>query len=287
MARLTRAALGNLLTEAGVERGSILHVQSDVLAIGLVDAPMTQDGLGGFYLGALRDALGPDGTLSVATAFEDYGRYGTPFVVEDSPSRLGLLSEHVRLQPGAVRSAHPIGSVTALGPLAGELCGGAHHDAYGWDSPWGELHRRNARIMTLGLGKDTGGLSFVHHVERLFGVPYQYTKLYDHPVVRGGKHLEGPFTMSVRYLDFGIADTAVRLKRKMVEEGAARHLAVGGAALWTAMAKDIVAATVEALRDDRWFLLEEPPSFRRGEIPWDGVTGDRVHAADAASTGAS
>jgi aminoglycoside 3-N-acetyltransferase len=261
------------LHELGIRRGDIVHVQSDLRRIGPVDAPATRGGMLEFYLRGLLDAVGPEGTLTTCTAFEDYGRYGTPYVREESPSRLGVLSEYIRTRPGAVRSVHPIMSLAAIGPVAEEICGGSHFEGFGYASPWGELHRRNAHILTLGMDAKGGGTTFFHYVEKLYGVPYQYTKIYTHPVYSGGERLDGPFTLSVRYLDFGVENTPVRVKTRMLDRGEAVEAQTGYARSWCARAQAVVERMMQMFDEDRWMMLERPPRFRPGEMPMDGVTG--------------
>lgn len=278
MRKLPFDELVGALREAGVREGDVVHVQSDLLRVGPVEAGRGREEILSFYLRAFREALGPGGTLTVLTAFEDYGRYQTPFVREESPSRTDTFSEYVRTRPGAVRSAHPIMSLTGIGARAEEICGGAHYEGLGYDSPWGRLHRANALIMTLGLGPDLGGTTFFHYVESLYGVPYKYTKIYRTPVYANGAEVPGPFTLSVRYLDFGIVNTPVRLKWRLLDVGKARNVRTGNAETWCARANDIVDEFVDRLRGDRYYLLEKPPNFRPGDVPMDGPTGDlRVH----------
>lgn len=260
----------------GIGEGDIVHVQSDLRRIGLVDAPLTRDGLCGFYLDALKQVVGPEGTISVCTAFEDYGRYGTPFDRQTSPSRTDTLSEYVRTQEGAIRSIHPIVSVTALGARAMEISGGPHFEGFGYQSAWGRLHRANAKILSLGLGPNLGGTTFFHYVDRLYGVPYTYTKIYRHPVRDGHVTIEGVFTMAVRYLDFDIVNTPVRIKNALVAEGSARVVKTGRAESWCCPAQLAAATMMKMLDHDRWVFVERPPSFREGEIPWDGLTGPMV-----------
>jgi aminoglycoside N3'-acetyltransferase len=280
MRRFTRTEFAAALEALGVRRGDMVHVQSDLMRIGPVDGPATREGMLEFYLQGLLDAIGPQGTLTTCTAFEDYGRYGTPFVREESPSRLGALSEYVRTRPGAVRSVHPIMSLAAIGPLAEAICGGSHYEGFGWASPWGELHRRDAHILTLGMDANGGGTTFFHYVERLYGVPYQYTKIYTHPVYAGGKRLDGPFTLAVRYLDFGIENTPVRVKSRMLELGEAFEAQTGYVRSWCARTHAVVARMTQMLDADRWMMLERVPTFRLGEMPMDGLTGELRTSVD-------
>jgi aminoglycoside 3-N-acetyltransferase len=280
MRPLALEELVTALRGLGLAAGDVVHVQSDLRRIGPVDAPITIEGVCGFYLDGFREVLGPAGTLTTCTAFEDYGRYGTPFVREESPSRLGMLSEYIRTRPGAIRSIHPIMSVAGLGPRAEEICGGPHFDGFGWESPWGRLHRANAKILTLGMGSAGGGTTFFHYVERLYGVPYQYTKIFTAPVYANGREIEGPFTLSVRYLDYSIVNTPVRVKTRMVERGEAIEVRTGRTSSWCAAAEVIVDRMSAMFSDDRWVMLEAPPRFRPGEIPMDGTTGPLVEVYD-------
>ena len=282
MKALGYEALVRSLELAGLQKGDVCHVQSDLRRIGPVDCDMSASSVGDFYLSALLEVLGEEGTLTTCTAFEDYGRYGVPFIREESPSRLGLLSEHIRTRADAVRSMHPIVSVTGLGRRAEEICGGSHFDGFGYASPWGRLHRSNAKILTLGMGSTGGGTTFFHFVEKLYGVPYQYTKIYDAPVFSNGEEVPGPFTLSVRYLDFSIVNTPVRVKTALVERDLAREVATGRARTWCAAAEPIVSQMMQMFDENRWVMLEEPPRFRAGEIPRDGTTGPMVVVSDKA-----
>jgi aminoglycoside 3-N-acetyltransferase len=127
------------LRTLGLGLGSTVLVQSSLRRLGeLADGPDT-------LLTALRAAVGEDGTVVVYTASpenSDTSRLALaltegmsleeetahkrrmpaydPATTRTSPV-IGHFSELVRAQPGAVRSAHPQTSFTALGPRAEEL----------------------------------------------------------------------------------------------------------------------------------------------------------------------
>jgi aminoglycoside 3-N-acetyltransferase len=284
--KLTRSDLAAALRAAGIGPGEIAHVQSDLLRIGLVDAPPSRTGMLEFYLSVILEILGPEGTLSVGTSFEDYARFGTPFVREASPSRQGAFSEYVRTRPEAIRSLHPIVSTAAIGPRARELCDQPHFNGFGYESSWGRLHRANAKIVALGLGaKHEGGTTFFHYLEALYGVPYQYVKVYTTPVFSGGREVQGLFTMSVRYLDFSIMNDTLRFKMHLVEKGIARVVPVGSGEIMCLNAADVIDEGIRCLNRDRFFLLHAPPKFRPGEIPLDGNTGPMRNIYDKADPG--
>lgn len=272
MNRITGEEFQDQLGELGIRRGDIVHVQSDLARVGIPYGCRSRGEILAFYLTQLQDLVGEAGTISVSTAFEDFGYFGEPFVRESSPSRTDAFSEYVRRQSGAVRSEHPIVSVTALGKDATYLCGGRHFDGFGYRSPWARLHEKNAKILTLGLDRFSGGTTFFHYVERLFGQPYVYTKLLLGQVYSQGELVTGPFTMSVRYLDYGIVNSPIKVKSSMVARGVAFEGPVGNSRTWCASAQDVVEHMCDLFEVDRWAMLEEPPAFRLGEVPFDGPT---------------
>jgi len=274
MRALSKGDFTSGLVQVGLKSGDVVLIQSDLLRIGPLVGISDREGILDFYYRGFQDILTEHGTLVVVTAFEDYARYNTPFVLEEYPSRTGAFSEYIRCMPEALRSCHPIMSLTALGPMAKEICGDSHIDGLGYDSPWGRLHRMNAKLLTLGYGFQSDGMTFLHYVENLLSVPYQYNKIYNAPVFACGKKIPGPFTMSVRYLDYGISNNQEKFKRHLVEVDAATRIPLGRGFLYSTSCTKVVDEAMECYRQDRYFLLEEPARFRPGEIPMDGPTGE-------------
>jgi aminoglycoside 3-N-acetyltransferase len=166
----TRATLAADLRALGVRPGSILLVHASFRSLGYV--------VGGTpaVVLALRDALGPDGTLVVPTHTPDNSdpagwsnppvppdwwpviRDNTPgFDPAVTPSRwMGAIAENVRTWPGAARSDHPQVSFAALGPAAEEVTAGHPRDAMlGDDSPLGRIYQRDGDVLLLGAGHDS------------------------------------------------------------------------------------------------------------------------------------
>nr|WP_275564026.1 AAC(3) family N-acetyltransferase [Kitasatospora sp. SID7827] len=154
----------------GVREGEVLLVQSSLRAVGPVEG-----GARG-VVEALVRALGARGTLVVYTATPENSRTSpyyraataglTPAELAEyhrgmlawdrlrtpaSPT-MGRLAEEVRLRPGALRSAHPQTSFTALGPAAADLTAGHLLECHlGEDSPAGRLYRAGARCLMIGV----------------------------------------------------------------------------------------------------------------------------------------
>ena len=174
----TRASLAAQFHDLGVRPGGVLLVHAALRPLGFV--------CGGpeAVVRALRDVLGPDGTVVVPTHTpenSDPAGWNNPPVPPDwwpviraelpgfdpalTPSRfMGALAEQVRTWPGALRSDHPQVSFAALGPAAGRIV--ADHtrtDMLGEGSPLARLHDLDADVLLLGV--DHGSNTSLHLAE--------------------------------------------------------------------------------------------------------------------------
>lgn len=103
---------------------------------------------------------------------EGFYEYGHHFDVRTTPCHdLGIIPELFRQRPEVVRSICPTSSVAAFGPDAKEFCSG-HEKAetpLNWNSPWGKLYDRKAKILFLGINMRSN--TFLHVIEEYANVP--------------------------------------------------------------------------------------------------------------------
>ncbi len=67
----------------------------------------------------------------VLTYTQQIGRFRLPYIHEETPALTGIFSEYVRTPPQAVRSFHPVFSLTVLGRDANAVCGNVGTNAFG------------------------------------------------------------------------------------------------------------------------------------------------------------
>ncbi len=168
-APLTVASLAEQFTALGLKAGQTVLVHSAMSKLGwVVGGPEA-------VILALLQVLGPGGTLMMPTHSAqrtDPANWQNPPVPPDwipiiranmplfnpatTPTRaMGALAEVFRSWSGVIRSAHPIGSFTALGPYAKELT--ADHqlkDMFGNNSPIGKLYALDGHVLLLGVGHE-------------------------------------------------------------------------------------------------------------------------------------
>lgn len=195
---VTRSGLGRDLAALGLGDGDVVMFHTRMSAIGYVagGAPTV--------IGALRDVVGPRGTLMVTCGWNDAPPYD--FItwpqgwqdalraehpaydpdLSESDHDNGRLPEALRRTPGAVRSRHPDVSFAALGAAADELM--ADHpwdDPHGPDSPLARLTAHGGRVLMLGAPLDT--MTLLHHAEALAQAPGKRFVSYEQPIVERGQ----------------------------------------------------------------------------------------------------
>ncbi len=165
----THSSYRNIAKDIGIDGGADTVVDAFIEYFGkdgLVVFPAMSWKLG--YLVNKDGVYLPPWTENLQGFYE----YGTHFNVHETPSDgLGIIPEIFRKRQGVVRSICPTSSVSAYGKDAKEFCSG-HENAetpLNWNSPWGKLYDRKAKILFLGTGMRCN--TFMHVLEEKAGVP--------------------------------------------------------------------------------------------------------------------
>jgi aminoglycoside 3-N-acetyltransferase len=174
---ITRAALADDLVDLGIGPGDIVMVHAAMSKVGpLLNGP---DAL----ISALRDAVGPTGTIAAYTDWdarypdaidfhglvpEQWKPHIPPF--DPKASRAirdnGVFPEFLRTTPGALRSGSPGASVAAIGAKADWLIADHPVDyGYGQGSPFAKLVSERGKVLMVGAPLDT--MTLLHHAEHL------------------------------------------------------------------------------------------------------------------------
>ena len=163
---LSIAAVTEQLRALGVERGHTLQVHTSFSRTG----PIEGGPLG--LIDALREAIGPDGTLVMPSMTDDDDH---PFdALNTSCLGMGVTADTFWRLPGVLRSDSPH-AFAAVGPHA-ERITSPHpiEPPHGPDSPVGRVLELGGHVLLLGVGHDAD--TTVHLAELLAGVRYRRRK---------------------------------------------------------------------------------------------------------------
>jgi len=245
----------------GVTRGSTVSLKTDLRLLG----PYSGEGspLEAHFrvLAELIDLK--RGTLVVTTANTSLCNTDTVFDPATTPSAMGVLSEFIRHQPGAVRSFHPFLSYTAVGREARELCLDVSRHGFGPESPKARLLERDTLVVSLGQHVRLTA-SVLHHAEMLMGVPYRYTKEFMHPVQRpSGVKIE-PFYMFVWYRECGIDHDGVEKIFNFYTRagGTMREVELGRGRIYSVPLRPYFESNLLALKEDPYMFLKQVPEAK-------------------------
>ena len=166
--RTTRKQLCQAFKQLGIPERPVVCIHAMLSGLGYI--------VGGAQtvIHALFDAV-PDLTLMMPTfpfsgSALDYINSGTIYDPKSTPSKSGLLSEILRLSPGALRSLHPTHPCVALGPAAREIIDKSElsQTPFGDASTYGRYSNRSDAILLL---IHTNNTSIVHRIQEMVNMP--------------------------------------------------------------------------------------------------------------------
>ena len=254
------AQLVQSLRSVGVRLGDtvFVHVSLGPLGLGQDAAP---DERGRIVVDAVRQAVGPDGTLLMPTYSFSFCRQEL-YDLQETVTRGGPWSrspevlEYLRRLPEAHRSRDPIHSVAGLGPEAQTLVSGLPSTCFGPGSIFDRLRAAGAKICLLGLPLEEA--TFRHHIEEMVGVPYRFRKLFTGQIRdRGVVRREG-WLYYVRILASNADSDAARLERLARDAGVCRAAPLGAGEVLAVDCPEFFEFTAGHLRCDRWFTARGP-----------------------------
>jgi len=235
----------------GVAHGDLLMVHSAWDGMRQLQAKPSD------VISMLRRLVGETGTLMMTTAPILTDRDGVPvYNVATSPSSQGLLSESFRRVPDTRRSPCPLGTISAIGPLA-ETLTGDYRDAcecrpYGYGSPYWALTQHNGKVLVLGIDV-IRALSLRHCAFDLLGDELPISEFYEaltYIVVRGDREESWSLYRQHRQWDNHCASAAFA---KMIDaSGTCQSTSLNGMSIAMVDAKAFVDWHLPLVRQDGW-----------------------------------
>lgn len=235
---IDRSEVTRQLLALGVEPGGVLVVHTAFSKVAPVDGG--PQGL----IGALRDALGPEGTLVMPSMSDDDEH---PFDTRQTPCKaMGIVAETFWKMAGVLRSDNPH-SFAAIGPRAAEITAEHPLDVpHGLDSPIGRVYELDGQVLLLGAGHDAN--TTVHLAESLAGVRYRIPKYLT--VLRDGQPTRFEYSETDHCCEgFSLLD------QWLEAQGRQRRGIVGHAEARLARSRDIVEAALPQLRENETVFL--------------------------------
>jgi len=248
---LTRA-----LVALGLGPGDIIFSHSAIGNLGLPQGARSAEEACRLVYAAIREALGPQGTLLVPTYTLSFTR-NEIFDPAEAPSPMGRFAEYIRRLPGSVRSIDPLFSIAGIGKSAKTLLATIPPTSFGADCVYERLLRDDAWIVNLGLDLDY--LTILHHIEWRLRVPYRFDKIFRGVIRQGADDRELEWTYYVRHLSANSEPDLGRFLRDAREQGLIRYAAVGKGRLAAMRCRAIAERISRLVAADPWVMAKGPP----------------------------
>lgn len=188
------------MPEGEIKKGDVLYVISDILELSKSER---EDGLRfdrDAFIDGLKEMVGEEGTILFPTFNWDFCK-GKTFDVKKTPSKTGALTSRALQREDFRRTAHPLYSFAVWGKDADELLAMDNENSFGPGSVFDYMYKKNAKSFVVGLHV-LDGMTYVHHVEHMVGVPFRYNKFFTAPYIDiDGNEKEYTCSMYVRDLE--------------------------------------------------------------------------------------
>jgi len=251
----------NAYRTVGLENAEAVLIESDLASLGFYEVHKP-DSICQAHVDALRTLIGDEGLIVVPTNSDSLSKSGDVFDPLTTPSEWGMFSEYVRTRAGAVRSMHPLDSFAAHGPAAAAICGDVSRHAFGPRTPIGNLLEMDTTFLSIGVPPRFTPV-LVHHIELVMGVPHRYVREFVHPVRRNGKVQEEFFYRHVWYYECNIKkDYNKKLFKIFNNKYEIKQYSLGRGTIYAYSLKELYDCALDALTDNLYLLLEEPPKTR-------------------------
>lgn len=193
-------SISEYLNLAGIEKGDILDVASDVLSITLFFRKYGINFSMDELLDELKEKVGTEGTILIRCFNWDFCK-GETFDYKRTKSQAGSLGNVALQREDFKRTQHPIYSWMVWGKDTEYLCSLENKKSFGKDTPWDYFEKNHAKMIRIG---NTPNPSFthIHHIEQELNIPYRFEKVFKADYIEAdGNVTTREYSMFVRNLE--------------------------------------------------------------------------------------
>ena len=157
-----------------LQAGDCVYIVSDMLELAKTEKSQGQRLNLDELIEELQKILGNKGTILLPTFNWDFCK-GVGFDYYKTPVKTGALPKAALKRVDFDRTDHPLYSFAVWGSRREELLEIKSKDSFGPGTIFEKLYQWDAKVLVIGL-MPLSGVTYIHHVEQMVGVPYRYNK---------------------------------------------------------------------------------------------------------------
>ncbi|MEC1743429.1 AAC(3) family N-acetyltransferase [Schinkia azotoformans] len=217
--------LNEIFQKIEIGAGDILLIGSDITLLALESLRNGEKFNADNFIDCIIEKVGDNGTIMFPTYNWDFCK-GVGFDYNKTLSKTGALTTAVLKRKDFKRTKHPIYSFAVWGKDQQYLCNLENVSSFGGDSPFGYLHKQNAKMLIIGLDYQRS-FTFVHHVEEMENAPYRYHKNFTAPYINeDGIEEVRTYSMYVRNLEPEVFTQINPIGNELERQGASYHFVI-------------------------------------------------------------
>lgn len=246
------------LRELKIKRGDIIFIHSDLSVFGKIGEVRDRAEFMSLILKAFEDVVGEEGTIIMPTFTYSFCN-NKAYDLDLSPSTVGVFTEYFRRQKGVVRTVHPIFSVAIWGKEKKFFNTGLGRNSFDQNSIFGKLYKKRAKIVFFGASFQS--CTFIHYIERIFGVPYRYHKIFYGNIINKKRVFKAQYDYFVRPLDKNIKTDLSRFEKRLIKKRLMNKAIMGAGEILVIKSKDLFEEGIGALEKDLHFFLKTKQKY--------------------------
>lgn len=233
----------------GLTSGDIVLVHSSYKSFGGVKGgPQT-------VIDAIKSIITNEGTLIVPTFNYDFCD-GKQYDIKKTPSKMGIISEIIRINSDSKRTIDPVFSFSVIGKYRDYLTNLKSVHSFGPNSIFAKLRELDAKIMIIGLSYNKS-MTFFHHIEEIVGCDYRYFKEFNGTIINyNNVKQDGKIILFVRDIKRGVENAVDEMGIILEKEGIVKNRVIGKSQIKVMNANDVFKRTVKELKKNPHILIK-------------------------------
>lgn len=236
------------LEQIGIVKGDVICVHSHLMGFG--KPLLKRQEFMKTIINTLKEVVGESGTLIMPTFTYSFCN-NEIYDIDNSPSKVGILTEYYRKLPNVNRTWHPIFSFAIEGKKKEEYLD-IGPDAFSLDSIYGKMIRDNGKIVMLG---GNYGYTFYYLAEEHLNVTHRYFKIFSGEIISAKGRYKSSVPYFVRNLEVKSELDEKKLSKFLLETGCQKQVKFAKGTLASIDCKKMYDRICSILRvDQRSFL---------------------------------
>lgn len=253
------------LKRVGLRKGDTVYINPEIYKLGNLKDAKKRDDYYTIYFDTIFKILGKTGTIVINTYTFQTLRYNKRFVYEKTISSSGGFSEYIRKKKGALRSEHPVFSVTSFGKNNKKICFSKSISNYGTNSPYDNFLKIDGKILNIGMRYELN--PFYHVAEFFAGVSYCYNKFTKIDYFKNKNKKTKIFSTFVMYKNLKQKRNYTKLKKLLKQKKMVSIQKLGSGHLFLIDAKAYFNLVKAELHKDQFFLFKKKLKIKKGNFP--------------------